>query len=215
MKDETKEEEKLTINDTDIQGTNTEQLEEKLKHINISNLTKAKIRGDGSYLYRAILVSLNQDENKYLELRNEFSNLILNTEIDQEIIEERNCINKKEFAEKVKNANFYGDHPEIHLLSKLLNSIIAIYNESKDRWTIIKHAKTTNPSKLALINFTESTHELGNLYDAFIIQKASQRKIELINKMQNPHNESSDSCFETYILLLLHKGSQVHLFYEP
>ena len=89
MKDETKEEEKLTINDTDIQGTNTEQLEEKLKHINISNLTKAKIRGDGSYLYRAILVSLNQDENKYLELRNELSNLILNTEIDQEIIEER------------------------------------------------------------------------------------------------------------------------------
>ena len=70
---------------------------------------------------------------------------------------------------------------------KLLNSIIAIYSEEKDRWTIIKHTEITNPSKLVLINFTESIHELGNHYDTFIIQKTSQRKIELINKMQNPH----------------------------
>ena len=63
MKDETKEEEKLIINDKYIQGTNAKQLEEKLKHINTKNLTKVKIRGDGSCLYRAILVSLNQDEN--------------------------------------------------------------------------------------------------------------------------------------------------------
>ena len=54
---------------------------------------------------------------------------------------------------------------------------MGIYNEAKDRWTIIKHIETINPSKLALINFTESTHELGNHYDSFIIQKTSQRKI--------------------------------------
>ena len=68
---------------------------------------------------------------------------------------------------KVRNINFYVDHPEI---SKLLNIIVVIYNQTRDRWTIIKHTEVTKPIDIALLQFTESTHELGNHYDALIIE---------------------------------------------
>lgn len=76
MKDESKEAEMDTTNCLDIQANNLEQLRHKLNAINTKDISKISIRGDGSCLYRAILVSLNQNVNKYLELRNELSNLI-------------------------------------------------------------------------------------------------------------------------------------------
>ena len=158
MKDEQRKQNSPSLNDIDIQSISTEQLLQKLNNINIEELTQVKIKGDGSCLYRSILVSLKQDENKFLELRNELSSLILKSDIDTDIIEERNCKNKTEFAEKVRNINFYADHPEIYLISKLLNIIIAIYNRTRDRWTIIKHNEVTKPIDIALLQFTESTH---------------------------------------------------------
>ena len=123
MKDEQQEHKNPPLSDIDIKSINAEQILQKLNNIKIEELTKVKIKGDGSCLYRSVLVSLKQDENKFIELRNELSNLILKSDIDTDIIEERNCKNKIEFAEKVRNINFYADHPEIYLISKLLNII--------------------------------------------------------------------------------------------
>ena len=67
---------------------------QKLQKINIIRFPERKVDGDGSCLYRAVLVSLNEDVTKYMEIRNNLSNLILNSEIAQDFIESRNCKTK-------------------------------------------------------------------------------------------------------------------------
>ena len=66
MKDEQQEHKNPSLNGIDIQSINAEQLLQKLNNIKIEELTKVKINGDGSCLYRSVLVSLKQDENKFL-----------------------------------------------------------------------------------------------------------------------------------------------------
>ena len=52
---------------------NTEQLAQEHNKLNLNELTKVEVASDGSCLYRAIHVSINPDENKYLELTNKLS----------------------------------------------------------------------------------------------------------------------------------------------
>ena len=61
-----------------------------------------------------------------MELRSNLSKLIETSEIDIELIEERECKNMKEFGEKVKNQNYFSFYLEIYLISKLINIIISI-----------------------------------------------------------------------------------------
>ena len=63
-----------------------------------------------------------------MDLRYDLSVLIKNSQIDKDIINERNCENIFEFSEKIKNKNFYAAHTEIYFLSKLMNIYIAIFN---------------------------------------------------------------------------------------
>ena len=48
----------------------------------------------------------------------------MNIEIEEDIVRERNNDNMIKFSEKIKNKNFYAEHPEIYYLSKLLNIYI-------------------------------------------------------------------------------------------
>ena len=66
-----------------------------------------------------------------MDLIYELSMLIKNSQIEQDIINERNCDNIIEFSEKIKNKNFYAVHIEIYFLSKLMNIYIAIFNQKK------------------------------------------------------------------------------------
>ena len=69
-----------------------------------------------------------------MEISHNLANLIINSNIEQDLIEARNCENKYEFAKKIKNGNFYADHLAIYMLLKLLNIIIAIFIENKGKW---------------------------------------------------------------------------------
>ena len=71
--------------------------------------------------------------------------LIKNSQIEQDIINERNYDNIIEFSEKIKNKKFYADHIEIYFLSKLMNIYIAIFNQIRIKWDIIKHIDFESP----------------------------------------------------------------------
>ena len=127
-----------------------------------------------------------------MEIRHNLANLIINSNIEQYLIEARNCENKYEFTEKIKNGNFYADHLEIYMLSKLLNIIIAIFIENKGKWEIIKHTDVSKPDKIALINFEESSHEIGNHYNALIIKGNDLRGI-IENKQISQDNLTTEN----------------------
>ena len=175
MTDET--ETKNALFSIDILNNDSNKILEVLKKLNTDEIPKIKVKGDGSCLYRAILVSLGEDEKKFMELRENLSKLIEISEIEEDLILVRNCKNIQEFAEKVKNRNFYADHIEIYFLSKLLNIIIAIYNENKNKWDLIKHDEVIKPSEIAYIIFKESSYENANHYDAFLIKRENKFKI--------------------------------------
>lgn len=96
--------------------------------------------------------------------------LIKNSQIEQDIINERNCDNIIEFSEKIKNKNFYAEHIEIYFLSKLMNIYIAIFNQKRNKWDIIKHIDVKSPSAISYVIFKESSHEIGNHYDTFLMK---------------------------------------------
>lgn len=96
--------------------------------------------------------------------------LIKNSQIEHDIINERNCDNIIEFSEKIKNKNFYAEHIEIYFLSKLMNIYIAIFNQKRNKWDIIKHIDVKSPSAISYVIFKESSHEIGNHYDTFLMK---------------------------------------------
>ena len=193
MKDETSQNQETF--DLKNQDNDPNKLMEKLNKIDIDKVSKIVVRGDGSCLYRAILISLGENESKYMELRNNLANLIEISEIDIDLIEERNCKNKHELAEKIRNRNYYADHLEIYLLSKLLNIIIAIYNERRGKWVIIKHDETKNPIGIVFLNFKETDYELTNHYDALLLngRTGTGQKISLHNAYQYSKNYQEDT----------------------
>lgn len=105
-----------------------------------------------------------------MDLIYELSMLIKNSQIEQDIINERNCDNIIEFSEKIKNKNFYAEHIEIYFLSKLMNIYIAIFNQKRNKWDIIKHIDVKSPSAISYVIFKESSHEIGNHYDTFLMK---------------------------------------------
>jgi len=145
MSDET--EAKNILSNIDFVNNDSNKILEELKKLDKDKIQKIKVKGDGSCLYRAVLVYLGEDEAKFMELRENLSKLIEASEIDEDLVLVRNCKNIQELAEKIKNRNFYADHLEIYFLSKLLNIIIAIYNENKNKWDLIKHDEVIKPSE--------------------------------------------------------------------
>ena len=175
------------LNETNLKTDTPNQIIEKLKNIDAYLIPEIEIKGDGSCLYRAVLVSLGIDEKKFMDLRYKLSNLIMNSEIEEDIVRERNCENVIEFAEKIKNKNFYADHPEIYYLSKLLNVYIAIFDYNRNKWSIINHIEVKNPKNISFIIFKESSHEIGNHYDTFQIKNKFKVNIDApLNDNENP-----------------------------
>ena len=127
-----------------------------------------------------------------MELRYELSNLIMNSEIDINIIKEINCESTMELAEKIKNKNYYADHLEIYFLSKLLNIFIAIFNYNRNKWNIVNHVDIKNPTNIAFVIFKESTHELGNHYNIFRIEKSKKE-----GKIQSHPNENENITIDS------------------
>jgi hypothetical protein len=90
--------------------------------------------------------------------------------MEQDIINERNCDNIIEFSEKIKNKNFYAEHIEIYFLSKLMIIYIAIFNQKRNKWDIIKQIDVKSPSAISYVIFKKSSHEIGNHYDTFLMK---------------------------------------------
>ena len=196
-----------TINEINLKRDNICQITEKLKRIDVYDVPEIEIKGDGSCLYRAVLVSLGINENKYMELRYELANLIMNSEIDINIIKERNCESTIELAKKIKNKNYYADHLEIYFLSKLLNIFIAIFNYNRNTWNIINHVDIKNPTNIAFVIFKESTHELGNHYDTFRIENPKYE-----GKIQSQPNENENITTDNKINIMIWNARSLNDF---
>ncbi len=57
------------LNETNLKTDTPNQIIEKLKNIDAYLIPEIEIKGDGSCLYRAVLVSLGIDEKKFMDLR--------------------------------------------------------------------------------------------------------------------------------------------------
>ena len=51
-----------------------------------------------------------------------------------------------------------------------MNIYIAIFNQKRNKWDIIKHIDVKSPSAISYVIFKESSHEIGNHYDTFLMK---------------------------------------------
>ena len=88
------------LRNIDFVNNDSNKILEELKKLDTDKIPKIKVKDDGSCLYRAVLVSLGEDETKFMELRENLSKLIEISEIEEDLILVRNCKNIQELAEK-------------------------------------------------------------------------------------------------------------------
>ena len=73
---------------------------------------------------------------------------------------ERNCSLLQEYADKIRLNSFYAYEPELISISRIKNIWIAIFDESRKTWKIIKSNNNIKPSNIAFISFKDTYSDL-------------------------------------------------------
>ena len=116
------------------------------------------------------MVSLEEKED-FMLLRNQVAEQILKDGVAEDIYLERNCESLLDYAEHIRLKSFYADEPELITIAKLKKIWIAIYNETRKNWNIIKNNVNEKPRDIAFISFTERKMDLSDHYETINIKK--------------------------------------------
>ena len=189
----------------DLKNETLKQLKENILKIEVSEKDKIEITGDGSCTYRAILVSLEEKED-FMLLRNQVAEQILKDGVAEDIYLERNCESLLDYADHIRLKSFYADEPELITIAKLKKIWIAIYNELRKNWNIIKNNANEKPRDIAFISFTERKMDLSDHYETINIKKIKDNIdsiIELKKKKELNLNYSNKIDTKTIDLKIL------------
>ena len=103
---------------------------------------------------------------------------------------ERNCSSLEEYVEKI--SSFYADEPEIRAISKIKEAWIAIYDELRKTWKIIKDKEGIKPKKVAYICYHDTGADLSCHYNTIKSINGKQSKEPKGNDAQSEKNISKE-----------------------
>lgn len=109
----------------------------------------------------------------------------------------RNCSSLEEYIEKIKNSSFYADEPEIRAISKIKEAWIAIYDELRKTWKIIKDKTGIKPKKIAFICYQDTGADLLCHYNAIKLINRNQSIESKRNNCQSKKDISKDNEVES------------------
>ena len=95
-----------------------------------------------------------EEKEDFMLLRNQVAEQILKDGVAEDIYLERNCESLLDYADHIRLKSFYADEPELITIAKLKKIWIAIYNETRKNWNIIKNNVNEKPRDIAFISFT-------------------------------------------------------------
>ena len=137
-----------------------------------------KIRGDGNGAYRAILESLGEPQD-FSNLRQLVANDILKEGILDDIFLERNCTSLQEYVDKIRLNSFFVDEPELISISRIKNIWIAIFDELRKTWRIIKSKNDIKPINIAFISYRDTNCDLTGHYNAIKLNDNSNNRVKI------------------------------------
>ena len=139
-------------------------------------------------------------------LRNQVAEQILKDGVDEDIYLERNCESLLDYTDHIRLKSFYADEPELITIAKLKKIWIAIYNETRKNWNIIKNNVNEKPRDIAFISFTGKKMDLSDHYEAINIKKIKDNTnsiIELKKKKELNLNYSNKIDTKTIDLKII------------
>ena len=127
----------------DLTVKNPTEVESQIKQLIKRNFNKSEIKGDGNCLYYSILAYLDLNQDQADNLRNIIVDEIEKDQsLDLTTLTEENHSSKTELIEHMRTRAYYAGYLELVVISRLLDTWIAVYLENNryhnNRWQIIK-----------------------------------------------------------------------------